>query len=252
MEVMLDRQVISLLASRPSKEWVDTIKGCLDRQSEVPDVRYALETQRLTVLDAVCWLYSKPENVRFGSLSPVAAKFLKDQVGVSPKPPIWIGTLSEELSRLEAAYASWVAAFSADAWNRPVVLAAAPKGFSVVEQLTGWSIAPQTLAAWDWHSLMSRGLLVAIALEEYRIEHGGYPSALGELVPRYFPTMPVDPWSGRELRYCRHSETLYASGYLLYSVGMDGVDDGGLAPPSDPIAGITRSGWDVVVSGEPD
>jgi hypothetical protein len=252
LDVMVDREVITLLATRPEKEWVDAIKGCVDRQSDIPDVRYALDAERLTVLDTIGWLYSEPEHVRFGSHSPVAAKFLADQLGGGATPTFGIRSFGFERSELEDAYADWVSAYSADAWNRPSFAPMGPKKVSIVGLLTDWTVHPQTLAVWDWHSLMSRGLRVAIALEEYRIERGEYPTALGELVPRYMPTMLVDPWSGGELRYCRHSATDSASGYLLYSVGMDGVDDGGLESATDSTAGVTRSGWDVVVSGEPE
>ena len=42
------------------------------------------------------------------------------------------------------------------------------------------------------------------------------------LVPDYLAAVPIDPYSGRPLVYRRTGD-----GYLLYSVGLDGVDDGG-------------------------
>jgi hypothetical protein len=62
----------------------------------------------------------------------------------------------------------------------------------------------------------------ALALAAWRSERGGYPAGLGELVPEYMPQVPVDAFSGKPLVY-RASE----DGYLLYSVGINGRDDGG-------------------------
>jgi hypothetical protein len=68
-----------------------------------------------------------------------------------------------------------------------------------------------------------RLLVTAIALERYRLRHGRYPKALQELVPELLSSSPVDFMDGEPLRYC-----LTADGhFLLYSVGLDGVDDGG-------------------------
>lgn len=67
-------------------------------------------------------------------------------------------------------------------------------------------------------------LLVAeLALHEHVLEHGRSPKTLAELVPRYLPSIPLDP-SGQPLVYRQRSD-----GYILYSVGANGVDDGGVA-----------------------
>lgn len=66
-----------------------------------------------------------------------------------------------------------------------------------------------------------------IALRRFYLAEGAYPETLGELTPRFFQTLPLDPFSGRSLIYRRLPE-----GYQLYSVGEDGADDGGKpAPP---------------------
>lgn len=251
LDRMTHREVMKLLTKRPTREWVAAIKECLARQSDVPDFRYALDAQRLAVLDTICWLYAEPEHVRWGSFSPAfTALWERHQVGRNSRPPLWVGTFAGERSKLDAAYATWVAAYSTDAWKRAPIPAPGTGEFSVVEMLTLSTLHPQVLAMWDWQVLTTRGLRVMIALEEYRIDHGEYPMALDVLAPRYLPTIPVDPWSGRELRYCRELEDSPGVGYVLYSVGIDGVDDAGLTPHEDPTAGVTQPGWDVVLSDE--
>ncbi len=62
-----------------------------------------------------------------------------------------------------------------------------------------------------------------VALRGYRLEKGGLPERLEELVPDYLPELPLDPFSGRPLVYRKTRD-----GYLLYSLGADRIDGGGV------------------------
>jgi len=69
-----------------------------------------------------------------------------------------------------------------------------------------------------------------LALRLYAADHGGrYPEKLDELVPKYLPSVPADPLAagGAPLKY----STADASAPSVYSVGEDGVDDGGSTAP---------------------
>jgi len=68
---------------------------------------------------------------------------------------------------------------------------------------------------------------VALALERFRLANERLPKELSELVPRFLPTVPLDPFDGAPLRY-----KPLAKGYVIYSIGPDGRDDGGKEPPS--------------------
>jgi hypothetical protein len=68
--------------------------------------------------------------------------------------------------------------------------------------------------------------LVVIALELYKHEHGMYPDSLGALVPRLLPAVPIDCFDGRGMKY-----RLVEDRPILYSVGVDRKDDGGVSPP---------------------
>ena len=82
---------------------------------------------------------------------------------------------------------------------------------------------------------VERNLHVATALAAYRAEHGKYPAKLEDLAPAYFEAVPDDLFAGRPLVY-KPAE----KGYVLYSVGVNGKDDGGHgpqdAPPGDDLA----------------
>jgi hypothetical protein len=64
--------------------------------------------------------------------------------------------------------------------------------------------------------------IVAFALAGYQRNNGRYPSSLNDLAPKYLAQVPRDIFSGNALLY-----KPAANGYLLYSVGANGVDDGG-------------------------
>jgi hypothetical protein len=64
---------------------------------------------------------------------------------------------------------------------------------------------------------------VAVAVERYRRAHAQWPNSLTALVPTYIEEVPVDPFDGKPLRFGRFDE-----GIVVYSVGHDGVDNGGV------------------------
>jgi len=75
-----------------------------------------------------------------------------------------------------------------------------------------------------------RFLELELALHAYRLDHGVYPTTLTQLTPGYLPTLPIDPFSNNQpFKYRPNGK----AGYLLYSVGPDAVDNGGI-PIQDP------------------
>jgi hypothetical protein len=84
----------------------------------------------------------------------------------------------------------------------------------------------------------NRLLMVMFALRAYRLERGGYPPTLQELVTSgYIKTVPVDPFLPLQ------PLTYHTSGasFALYSVGPDGVDNGGRPIYNAAAIGISGS-----------
>jgi hypothetical protein len=65
---------------------------------------------------------------------------------------------------------------------------------------------------------------LAIAMTGYRVKYGRYPAKLDDLVPEFLANIPGDPFDGQPLRMKRADKEV-----LLYSVGRDLKDDGGVA-----------------------
>jgi hypothetical protein len=65
--------------------------------------------------------------------------------------------------------------------------------------------------------------VVACALERYRLAHGEFPEKLEALTPEFVAKLPHDVINGEPLHYRRTA----GGQYVLYSVGWNGIDDGG-------------------------
>ncbi len=69
------------------------------------------------------------------------------------------------------------------------------------------------------------GLLVAVALKIHHLRYHEWPATLDELVPSILPAVPPDRFDGEPLRYA-----LVDGEPVVYSIGTDRDDDGGLPP----------------------
>lgn len=67
-----------------------------------------------------------------------------------------------------------------------------------------------------------RAANTGLAVESYRQTLGRLPDKLADLAPIYLNSIPTDPFNGQPLGYRK-----LAKGYVVYSVGEDGKDDGG-------------------------
>ena len=71
--------------------------------------------------------------------------------------------------------------------------------------------------------MRSQVLHVAAALALHEAETGRFPGKLADLAPKYVKTVPTDRFSGKALVYKREGK-----GCIVYSVGMNLKDDGGV------------------------
>ena len=102
------------------------------------------------------------------------------------------------------------------------------------------------------HHVNATRLLLAIEL--HRARRGTPPDTLAALVPGELPAIPPDPFSPDGFRYLRVDPAVDPHGraYLLYTVGLDGKDNGGVQDPKNPMAamlpGPKSEGLDTVVN----
>jgi len=94
----------------------------------------------------------------------------------------------------------------------------------------------RSLAERRFHTLATvRGTRLVFAIERFRQVEGRQPRQLDELVPTYIDALPVDPYAknGEALR-----GRLENGSWLIYSVGTDQIDDGGVLR-----SGMSKHNW---------
>ncbi len=83
---------------------------------------------------------------------------------------------------------------------------------------------------------------MAIALERYRLARGEYPESLDALSPQFIAQVPHDVIGGQPLHYRRTSD----GKFVLYSVGWNETDDGGVVvfkQGSAPSVDLDKGDW---------
>ena len=96
-----------------------------------------------------------------------------------------------------------------------------PYNFLTRVAVPNFAKAIQTLAR---NQTLANEASIACALERYRLAHGQYPDSLSALVPQFIQPLPHDLINGEPLKYRRADR----GGYLLYSIGWNEKDDGGV------------------------
>jgi hypothetical protein len=91
-----------------------------------------------------------------------------------------------------------------------------------------------------------RGL---IAVERFRMKYKKWPAKLAEVVPEFIDRVPTDPFDGKPLKMAKTPD-----GVVVYSVGFNGVDDGGMLGrglPRDSMLDIGYQLWDTAKRRRP-
>jgi hypothetical protein len=96
-----------------------------------------------------------------------------------------------------------------------------PYKFLAAIAIPNYSRAEQTTAH---NQMMVNEAQIACALERYHLAHGEYPETLDMLMPQFMDKIPHDLIGGQPLHYRRTD----GGKFLLYSVGWNETDDGGL------------------------
>jgi hypothetical protein len=77
------------------------------------------------------------------------------------------------------------------------------------------------------------GAKTIVALEQYHLKNGAYPENLDALVPDFLGSVPQDVFAGdKPLVYGRVNDN-----YRLYSVGQNGIDNGGMITFGKSVSG---------------
>jgi len=89
------------------------------------------------------------------------------------------------------------------------------------------------------HQAAVHQLVIACALEEYRLQRGEYPEKLDELMPKYLAKIPRDVIDGKQMRYRREAR----DSFVLYSVGWNRKDEGGVVKETTNVKTFPHFGF---------
>lgn len=110
----------------------------------------------------------------------------------------------------------------------------------------------KTFQAHDQWAATIAGTRLMLAVELHAARTGALPADLSELVPSPLSELPEDPFHPEGFIYRRidPAQDPAGRGYLLYSTGPDGVDDGGKAHPKGPAQALANkeAGFDFVIN----
>lgn len=242
--------IVNLIGAACSSIGLRSFEGCLPHLSgaEAARARRRLVglTQRFPTAAAVmkeerrAW-YGTLEGVFTGRISTAGEKVDPEGVGsvsfpdypwsIYPKP--WIYAESEAL--FAAADTELKKARNS---RKPVPVPGEP----LSQRLHGTIVGVKWADALAANQARLRLLVLDLALREHRGATGSYPAALSQLRPKLEAELQFDPLNGGPFRYRRTPQ-----GFLLYSVGPDGKDDGG-----QPVSNrdVLRGGSGDLVSGQ--
>jgi hypothetical protein len=140
------------------------------------------------------------------------------------KPPV--PDRKEAFTQLHDELRVMTSAFRGEAFGKSLMEAAARKdsGRTMGKLLTVMMMPAFDAAAEAENRAHTREALgqLGFALAAHHADHGTYPDSLSALAPKYIDRVPNDLYTGQPLHYRREG-----AGCLLYSVGANGVDDGG-------------------------
>lgn len=193
------------------------INELLDEQSLRDAQRNALRGERVAALD----MLTECAAGRLGSWFNVTVELgIPDPISGYLLKPLVLNDATIITDYLGAAMVA------VDAADWPSFLAecpAEPRGVSPIGSILLTNVERE-IAQQFRDVTCRRSAATALALRWYSAEHNGkLPAKLHELMPKYLPAVPMDPYArGERLRYRAEARQP-----IIYSVGRNGTDEGG-------------------------
>lgn len=242
------------IAKRP--ELAGPAARIFDEMPIRPDWVGVIENERLSERDRALTILADANAVRFNRFTPGLARLLGFPGGL---PSGRIGWVGENIRLNDKVFDAAKAPFEAAPWQRTPV-PNVPSDLLLIAGNTAFTL--WVLPNVDVITAMRAGARVMLAIEEYHFERGSLPAGVDDPDLKLPAEARIDPLSGRPWVFIpnpaphdRH-ELRPVGGYLLYSIGTDGIDDfatSGGAPSlirSQPVWSLrSLAGQDVLVNG---
>lgn len=213
-----------------------------------PDWSYCVQGERLMGLDSIDWLYTK------GSLRDLNPEM--SRIEAAAARALW-AKREDSLALYDRIMNNITEVFDADPAKAALAferIAEEDKKFEDPVYKARFSIAGMLMPAMNRAIQVERSARTlrnaaqtVLAIAVYQSEHdGSAPATLDDLVPKYLPALPID-WDSPSREPLRYRRTDAAPGFVLYSVGRDGTDNGGTPEAKFPRLASAK-GTDAVFS----
>lgn len=254
IESLADGEMRAALRERHSAQWLDAYEAVWKKYERHEPRALPYEGERLFAKDTVCWVFADPSRVRLGKYSPALRTLFAGTMGgggSGPVPDGRLGSFDENLAAFDAFYDTFIAEAALPRWQRKPIAAV---GSELLLLKTLLPALEQSMRSGDQVEIDRTAMPLLFALERYRLEKGVYPATLAELAPRWLPQVPLDSWSGKPFGYklLDASKDEQKRGFMLYTVGFDGVDNGGVSglQPWEAIMQPASTGIDYIINDE--
>jgi hypothetical protein len=238
--------------ARPQAAWLAVVDKTLQRSPRWDDEQF-LRWKELACLEYLCAFYSNPENIRRGwGARPRDANDTLDEAAKRASALSDIGEHTKRLQRVSFAEARAALNNDVDRARQrlgSLRLLLLPEASSSSGSQTLWSELARSnfdSSAFVSNSELSlRGVRVGVRVELFRSEHGRLPTKAEYEAMFASSEWAQDPFSGGLLGYRIARESASAARwspftiqgvevrpreFVVYSVGVDGVDHGGKIP----------------------
>lgn len=207
-------------------EWLDTVQAHL-LTFESADLLRLVENERLMYLDVIAAHFSDAARIRRG----LNDDFMTKAVWLSSEAeerPLRLGSFAENLKEVNAAFDGVIAALGRRPWSAARYSAWNARSVDLWFIKNG-SLTTGILAENDRTRLATQGVSLATKIARWQMTHGRLPANAEYAELFSGDADAVDPFSGQLFGY-RTSDLSGVDaerGFMLWSVGLDGVDDGG-------------------------
>jgi hypothetical protein len=112
--------------------------------------------------------------------------------------------------------------------RRSLILIRDPAGY-IIAKITLPTLVP-IITRYHRRAADMEATAVVIALRQFEQAEHRTPATLDEIVPKYLPKIPLDPFDAKPLRYRVRPD----GKWIVYSVGPNQIDEGGKEPRIEP------------------
>lgn len=239
-------------------EMCRAVLAAIERQlAGMPPIALQLEGERLMVLDTVQWTHTDDGRgsgrLLLSEVGKVQSEFGLEGGGMMRHPIAnAAGILFPSKREVEAkvndlfdriqAYAAASHAERASMGSPDLMAEQLPRSYMLLRiLLPAWGKA---ISSDEQLRMELDGTRLLLALRLYEIDHGNPPERLEDLVPSLLRTMPIDPVCGKAYGYRRLAPEEDPNGWggIVYSLGMDGEDNGGVEHPQGKFNALRPEG----------